>query len=169
MAADVIGKDIDLLFPEPQRDELMGLIRKTSAGERWNDVEIPILTINCEIRTVLWNSATLSEPDGKTISSVIAQGQDITARKQADEIAGKTLSLLNAALDSTADGLLVVDREGKITSYNQSFVTMWNIPHSSLAGSTENSALLPMLPQLEDPEGFRSGLKDLYAHPGRES
>ena len=119
MAADVIGKDIDLLFPEPQRDELMGLIRKTSAGERWNDVEIPILTINCEIRTVLWNSATLSEPDGKTISSVIAQGQDITARKQADEIAGKTLSLLNAALDSTADGLLVVDREGKITSYNQ--------------------------------------------------
>ena len=119
MAPDMIGESIDLLFPELQRDEVMGLIRKTSAGERWNDVEIPILTVNGEIRTVLWNSASLYEPDGKTMSSVIAQGQDITARKQADETARKTLSLLNAALDSTADGLLVVDLDGNITSYNQ--------------------------------------------------
>ena len=140
MAPDVIGESISILFPEPQQGELMRLIRKTSAGERWNDVELPILTTSGEIRTVLWNSATLSEPDGKTISSVIAQGQDITARKQADETARKTLSLLNAALDSTADGLLVVDPEGKITSYNQNFATMWNIPQSALATLEENSS-----------------------------
>ncbi len=169
MAPDMIGESIDLLFPEPQRDEVMGLIRKTYAGERWNDVEIPILTVNGEIRTVLWNSATLFEPDGKTVSSVIAQGQDITARKQADETVRKTLSLLNAALDSTADGLLVVDLDGNITSYNQSFVILWNIPLQALAGSTEHSVLQHMLPQLEDPEGFLSSLRDLHSHPGRES
>ena len=94
--------------------------------------------------------------------------RDITARKQADETVRKTLSLLNAALDSTADGLLVVDLDGNITSHNQSFVTMWNIPLPVLAVSTEDSVLPHMLPQLEDPAGFLYGLRDLHAHPGRE-
>ncbi len=89
--------------------------------------------------------------------------------KQADETVRKTLSLLNAALDSTADGLLVVDLDGNITSYNQSFVILWNIPLQALAGSTEHSVLQHMLPQLEDPEGFLSSLRDLHSHPGRES
>ena len=60
MAPDVIGKSIDLLFPESQRDELMGLIRKTSAGERWNDVEIPILTVDSSVRTCTLETQQMS-------------------------------------------------------------------------------------------------------------
>ncbi len=62
----------------------MNLIRRTSSGERWETVEIPVLTVNGETRTVLWNSATLYEPDGTTLLSTIAQGQDITERKEMD-------------------------------------------------------------------------------------
>jgi len=63
----------------------MELIRETTAGERWETVEIPILTADGRIRTVLWNSAAVYEDDQKTVSSVIAQGHDITERKQAQE------------------------------------------------------------------------------------
>ncbi|OPY44853.1 MAG: sensory histidine kinase UhpB [Methanoregulaceae archaeon PtaU1.Bin222] len=45
--------------------------------------EIPILTISGEVRTVLWNSATLFDEDGKTVIATIAQGQDITDRNRA--------------------------------------------------------------------------------------
>lgn len=84
-ASEVLGRSPEILFPENQREELMDLIRKTTAGERWEVVEIPILTADGRIRTVLWNSAAVYENDRETVSSVIAQGHDITERKQAEE------------------------------------------------------------------------------------
>ncbi|HOI12981.1 MAG TPA: PAS domain S-box protein [Methanoculleus sp.] len=84
-ADEVIGRSPGILFPEARRKELMDLIQKTTAGKRWETVEIPILTADGRIRTVLWNSAAVYEDDRKTISSVIAQGHDITERKRAEE------------------------------------------------------------------------------------
>ena len=45
--------------------------------------------------------------------------EEIAQRKLAEATTRKTLSLLNAALESTADGILVVDSRGKITGYQQ--------------------------------------------------
>jgi len=84
-AESVLGKSLDILFPETSRKASMDLIRKTLNGERWESVEIPILNLNGGVRIVLWNSATLYETDGVTVSSAIAQGQDITERKLAEE------------------------------------------------------------------------------------
>src|SRR5208283_4442840 len=161
-AKDVIGQQIHMLLPVKDMDETMDLIRKTTLeGERWESVEIPILHKNGEIRTILWNSASVFGPDGKTIISTIAQGQDITERKKieakyrlraaayakmnvtlnneirqrelSDSTVKKTLSLLNASLESTADAIYVVDEQGKITSYNQNFMNLWHIPPALLA------------------------------------
>jgi PAS domain S-box-containing protein len=49
------------------------------------------------------------------------------ARRQAENHSQHTVSLLNATLDSTADGILVVSNDGKITSCNQKFVEMWSV------------------------------------------
>jgi PAS domain S-box-containing protein len=81
----MIGQDLDLLFPEKFREEAMDIILRTATGERLDVVEIPILHISGDIRTVLWNSATLFTPDGKTVLATIAQGQDITDRKKAED------------------------------------------------------------------------------------
>lgn len=48
----------------------------------------------------------------------------------------KTLSLLNATIESTRDGILVVDLTGKIINFNTKFVDMWNIPTYILAIQT---------------------------------
>ncbi len=83
-ADEVIGKSLEILFPASQKDESMALIRLTATGERWEVVEIPIARVDQTVRTVLWNSATLFDADGTTVVSTIAQGQDITERKQAE-------------------------------------------------------------------------------------
>lgn len=84
-AEDVLGKHIELLFPEETKTPTLEHIRKTVAGEKWETVEIPIKHVDGTIRTLLWNSANLYRADGKALVSTIAQGQDITERKRTEE------------------------------------------------------------------------------------
>lgn len=196
-AKEVLGQQLDILLPESYLTEAMDLIRKTLEGERWESVEIPILHKKGGIRTVLWNSAAIFGSDGKTIVSTIAQGQDITDRKKiesdyrlraseyakmnvvleeeigqrkiSDTNLKKTLSLLNASLESTADGIFVVDQQGMVTGYNQNFMNMWDIPNDLLESGGNEGVMNHVLPQLKDPEGFLASIRELQSNPGRES
>jgi PAS domain S-box-containing protein len=96
-ADEVIGKKLDILFPDDSRKASLELIRQTLIGERWEAVEIPIKNIDGTARTVLWNSATLYNPDGK-VSAAIAQGQDITERKKSDQIKDEFIGMVSHEL-----------------------------------------------------------------------
>jgi PAS domain S-box-containing protein len=94
---------------------------------------------------------------------------DITEQKRAEEEIKNTISLLIATLESTADGILVVDRQGKIVSFNQKFLEMWNIPQQIVESRNDNQALSFVLNQLENPQGFMNKVIELYARPENES
>ena len=81
----------------------------------------------------------------------------------------QTLSLLAATLESTADGILVVDRAGKIVSYNRKFAELWRIPDSILESGDDNQALAWVLEQLTDPDGFLGKVRELYDRPDATS
>ncbi len=110
----------------------------------------------------------LRDPGG-TIQGVIGIALDITEVKRMQSQLEKSLSILQATLDSTADGILVVDREGKIVSYNQKFISMWNLPASIIATKQDQIALDFVLNQLIDPEGFLTRVQELYRTPEAES
>jgi PAS domain S-box-containing protein len=95
--------------------------------------------------------------------------RDITERKQAEIEIKKTVSLLNATLESTTDGILVVDREGKIEKFNRKFVRMWHIPESVMASRDDDQALSFVLKQLKDPGNFIAKVRELYSRPEAES
>jgi diguanylate cyclase (GGDEF)-like protein/PAS domain S-box-containing protein len=91
-------------------------------------------------------------------------------RKSPDRVGlHKSVSLLRATLESTADGVLVVDSLGKITTYNRQFADMWRIPPEVLSSGNDDEVLDFVLDQLKDPQGFRAKVRELYAHPGKES
>ena len=59
----------------------------------------------------------------------------LATQKQALQAANvkleRSISLLQATLDSTADGILVVDRTGTITHFNRKLTEIWNVTPSS--------------------------------------
>ncbi len=98
-ADEVLGRKVDILFPKGKRDEALEKInRTTKMGERWEVVEIPIQHVDGSVRTVLWNSATIFEADGKTPVATIAQGQDITELKKTDRIKDEFIGLVSHEL-----------------------------------------------------------------------
>ena len=72
-------------------------------------------------------------------------------------------------MESTADGILVVDGAGKITDFNHQFVRLWRIPASVIATRDDNRALDYVLAQLNNPNDFIDKVRLLYAHPEADS
>jgi diguanylate cyclase (GGDEF)-like protein/PAS domain S-box-containing protein len=111
-------------------------------------------------------------PDFKDDQLLLAMGSalglSLENLRQQDELQ-EALSLLGATLDSTADGILVVDRAGKIESFNGRFVEMWSIPEEVLASKDDDEALTFVLEQLAKPEEFLAKVRELYAKPDAES
>jgi diguanylate cyclase (GGDEF)-like protein/PAS domain S-box-containing protein len=95
--------------------------------------------------------------------------EKIPNNQTADLELERSLSLLRATLESTADGILVVDRQGKIVSCNQQFASMWNIPSSVLDARDDDRALAFVLNQLKDPQKFLKKVRELYGDPHAES
>ncbi|MFA5191707.1 MAG: PAS domain S-box protein [Verrucomicrobiia bacterium] len=115
----------------------------------------------------------MRDSEGKLIGSVHV-ARDITERKQREQALRHSVSLLRATLESTADGILVVDLQGRIVDFNERFIRMWRIPKEFIpewrnrdlmtAGRDQQATQL-MLGQLKDPQGFVTKVQKLYAHP----
>ena len=80
-----------------------------------------------------------------------------------------SLSILRGILESTADGLLVVDRQGRIEDYNRKFVELWRIPDEVMETGEDERALATVLDQLTDPKAFLDKVHALYDSPDTAS
>ena len=78
-------------------------------------------------------------------------------------------AVLNASFESTADGLLVISKDGNIVSYNNKFLELWQVP-SSVAEQRDDNALIDfLLNQLQDPQAFLEKTQYLRSHAEEES
>lgn len=80
-----------------------------------------------------------------------------------------SLSLLHATLDASADGVLVVDTNGKVSGFNRRFAELWEIPQALIDSRNDAQMLAFVLDQLRDPAGFLHRVQELYATPAAES
>jgi PAS domain S-box-containing protein len=82
---------------------------------------------------------------------------------------GNELRLSNTLMmtlqETALDGILVVDRQRKIVSYNKRFAAMWSIPDWILDTRSDEAALSHVRDQLADPHDFLSRVQHLYDNP----
>jgi two-component system cell cycle sensor histidine kinase/response regulator CckA len=84
------------------------------------------------------------------------------ARRQAESQLQHMVSLLNATLDSTADGIVVVSNDGRVTSCNEKFVEMWHLSCAPI-GRDSQSFVPNVLAQLKNPDESIDRARALYA------
>jgi PAS domain S-box-containing protein len=79
------------------------------------------------------------------------------------------VSRWEAALDATAEGILVVDTQGVISAVNHRFVNLWRLPAPAARMRDHLKLLEPVLDQLEDASSFLRRVREIYDHPELES
>ncbi len=75
------------------------------------------------------------------------------------------LALLQAILDSTEEGLLVVDAGGGIVRFNRRFAELFRLSEETLSAGTATEAFASVLEQLRDPEAFLAKIRELCSRP----
>lgn len=88
---------------------------------------------------------------------------------QKESEASQAYSLLQAAVNSTADGLLVVDTNGKIRIYNHRFLAIYGFSEDEAFNQPDEVLLQKAITKIINPEKFMARVMELYATPEAES
>jgi PAS domain S-box-containing protein len=135
---------------------------RDSAGGRSAVLEDQVVRRDGSLLWVRVHAAPFRAPDGAVLGTVMTFS-DISEWRRAEEGTRRSLSLLQATLESTADGILVVDRRGTVQSWNERFLEMWRIPAPLIAARDDRVLVEYICSQVLDPRAFLVKVEHLYS------
>ena len=91
--------------------------------------------------------------------------RNLSGRKEYEDQLAQSVSLMRATLESSGSGILVVNAEGKIATYNNRFLEMWRIPAELVTQNDDQALLKVVLDQLKEPDNFLKRVQELYEQP----
>jgi len=94
---------------------------------------------------------------------------DITQRKEAEADLRSKTAFLEAQANSTIDGLLVIDINGRRLMANERLVELFGMPAELMADSGDAKMLEYVVALIKDGEAFRKKVDYLYRHPKETS
>ncbi len=169
-AAEVLGQNLRLLRSGQHETAFYaGLWRTILAGQVWRGE-----MINRRKGGKLYteeNTITPVQGDDGRITHFISVKHDISGRKQAEdalhrseaELRWKT-AFLEAQVNSSLDGILVVNGEGKKILQNQRTAQLWNLPPEIASGTDDRKQLEFVMQKVKNPQAFVERAEYLYAH-----
>jgi diguanylate cyclase (GGDEF)-like protein/PAS domain S-box-containing protein len=166
MRGDELLRQVHVLYPNTLKIMLTG---QASADAIGNAVNVAKLY---RYITKPWDETDLILTVKEALRRY-TQDQKLAAQNealnQANQDLEHSLSLLRSTFEATADGILVIDLAGQITSFNPKFSKMWGIPDAALAPKGDIRALKFVLDQLKDADRFVTRVKESAANPETDS
>lgn len=81
----------------------------------------------------------------------------------------RSLAMLRAVIESTADGILVTDENGNVLCYNELYVDMWPIPRELIEAAKHPLLIAYCSSHLKDSQQFQRLTEEIYAMSPPES
>ncbi len=161
---DLVGSNWLDLVAEEDRDAVLRYTAHSS-GERSD------FPLECRVHTPdgeRWVMAsvqpiTFAGPEAMTGDFTAGYVVDITARKLAEERLRNAISIQTATLESTTDGIVVLNRAREIVSHNQRYAEIWRIEDGLTVGAERARAMLGN--QMKNPLEFRRVIEETWANP----
>ncbi len=97
-----------------------------------------------------------------SIRGIVVNCRDITKRLEAENRLQEEEQFLSSIIDSTQDGILVVNTQGKVIHTNIRFAEMWRIPEELIMSGNDSKLIAHVIDQLVDPEKFINKVEQLY-------
>jgi PAS domain S-box-containing protein len=166
---EIVGKKriFDIITPKSLHDFQESYPRFKERG--WvRDLESEMVRKDGTVMPILLSATAVKDASGNFVMSR-STVYDIAERKKTEAALEQSLSLLRATLESTADGILVVDASGRMAGFNERFAQLWRLPQAILASRDDKQALDFVLSQLKDPKGFLAKVEQLYTQPDSDS
>jgi len=164
--SELIGQSIDILNMNPgTQAERIAYIKKLREADVFRH-EFYHRRKNGDVFPVEVSSTLIMVGERELVMGI---DRDISERKRAEAELEQSISTLHATLEATTDGILVVDRQGRIVNFNERFLKMWRIQNSVMESRDDNEVLRFVLDQLSDPNAFVAKVQQLYVQLDAES
>ena len=139
-----------------------GVSHAIATGSEIEPMEVVVTCKDGSYKNVLWGFKTIGDENW-------AFGLDQTdLKRSAEEIEHKN-ALLEAQLNATIDGILIVDQNGKKLVQNELCIDMWGVPKDIVDNNDDKQQLRFVKNRTKEPEKFVEKILDLYAHPTETS
>ncbi|MEW6694397.1 Cyclic di-GMP phosphodiesterase Gmr [Tepidimonas thermarum] len=115
------------------------------------------------VRPVRRRVSPLTLQGGERI--VLVAMQDLTEWQRARRQLETVLAELRAVLESSSDGILVCDLDGRIRAFNRAFADLWALPEALLTQQDDAAIWGHLATCVPDAHGFQSRLSELQRHP----
>jgi len=140
---DVVGRRYTSLFvPKETRNALRSEMRKIAAKDIGHDLEISIHGADGHERVISWNGTRLRSNDGIP-TGMIAIGQDITARRQAERALRNSEQRFRELADAAPILVWMAAPDYQCTYVNQAWLDFTGLPEEALLGEAWLSLIHP--------------------------
>lgn len=150
---------IRAVHPDDLDRVLAEMNRSHETGEPFSK-QLRMIAADGRVVWVQHESVVFADTEGrpKFVQGVIF---DVTERRTAEEAARRSVELLHASLESTADGILVVGKDGETIFSNAEFATMWRVSNELIETRSNEALLNFVLDQIEEPDAFLAKVREL--------
>ncbi|WP_322675977.1 MULTISPECIES: PAS domain S-box protein [unclassified Nostoc] len=90
---------------------------------------------------------------------------ELRLRQQAEKDLHRMNAVLQAQQEASIDGILIIDENLTVTSFNQKFSQLWQIPTALIQAGSDRQLVAWVLDKLVNPDEFVAKVEYLYQHP----
>ncbi len=158
------------MIQSPPREEVDATIARSIETLGPLDIEAAIGTRTGLVKWTSVHSLPTRQPDGTVrwhgvITDISAHIQAERALRESQQALKQSLSLVQAAFESTVDGLLIVDLAGRATGYNQKFLSLWRIRDVVARADDSEQLRAHIRLQVLDSEAYCTRVEEILAQP----